>query len=118
MSDTGQHRDAVRSDASADRVNSEGSGSPRSGVGDPLATLAALASQCGGGFIPIPGRVIVDTKLLAHCMGVTDGVVSEWLNDYEVPVAQPGRKQFVDAEEFLKHLPRERDNAKSKTRKR
>lgn len=106
----------VRTDTSE---NGASSGIPRHGVSGDIGTLAMLASQCDGGFVPIPGRTVVDTKLLAHCMGVSVSTVNGWLKDNNIPVFSPGQKQFVDASEFLSHLPVERQNVpQGKTRKR
>lgn len=72
--------------------------------GIPLPALAALAAQCGGGFIPVPGHVITDTKLLAHCMGVSEQTVGATLKAIGYAPPQPGQKQWIDAGELWAHM--------------
>src|ERR1043165_1817060 len=67
-----------------------------------LARLAALAAQCGGGFIPVPGKFILDAKYLAHFMGTDEETVRRYINDSNTPTIQPGRRRFVDTSEFVK----------------
>lgn len=105
--------------SSPDVLKQGDSGIPPAIVSDSLTTLAALAKECEGGFVPIPGRTIIDAKLMAHCMGVSVSTVNGWLKDYTIPVFAPGQKQFMDADVFLSRLPVERDDApKKQTRKR
>src|SRR5688500_18763581 len=71
-----------------------------------LGELAAIAKDSGGGFLPLPDRVIVDVTFLAHCVGVSESAVSEWIKKNRVPVYKPGSKHFIDANEFLSCLPK------------
>ena len=80
---------------------------PRTGVrasSSQIGVLAALAAECGGGFLPVSDKVIVDAKLLAHCMNVDADTINGWLKKHDVPIIGTRQTRFIDAEVFLSCL--------------